>query len=183
MFPGSPGWTVVKTAPFELLGERAPGARRMRLVELAVRLGVEACQVNLYGSSALVLVEADRTGRCVLSGYCAHSAALDPLRFHQEQIAEERVGVRFEVLSLRHLVEASRHQEQDEPWLDSDDLVERLAETLGGSNAAWCDNRTMVDVLIPHAALPTPGGIELYFEWPARDRRAELPRSPPGLQG
>lgn len=27
IFPGAPGWTVVKTTPLELLGTRAPGAQ------------------------------------------------------------------------------------------------------------------------------------------------------------
>src|ERR1700747_1310135 len=39
VFPGSAGWTVIKTAPLELLGERVPGTSRMRMVELAGRLG------------------------------------------------------------------------------------------------------------------------------------------------
>ena len=38
IFPGAPGWNVVKTTPLELLGARAPGVQWMRLVELLRRL-------------------------------------------------------------------------------------------------------------------------------------------------
>src|SRR4051812_13551422 len=34
VFPGNTGWTVIKTAPFELLAETAPGGRRMRFVDV-----------------------------------------------------------------------------------------------------------------------------------------------------
>jgi hypothetical protein len=36
VFPGSDGWTVIKTAPLELLGERAPGKNRMRLLRRSI---------------------------------------------------------------------------------------------------------------------------------------------------
>jgi hypothetical protein len=55
-------------------------------------------------------------------------------------------------------------------WLDNDELVARLAQELGGANGNWCSNSTCVEVLIPHQPLMALGGIELYFEWPARDR-------------
>ena len=57
VFPGAPGWTIMKTAPLELLGERAPSARRMRLVELTDHLKCGAFQINLYDSSSgLILI-------------------------------------------------------------------------------------------------------------------------------
>jgi hypothetical protein len=174
VFPGSPGWTVVKTAPFELLGERAPGASRMRVIELAGRLGAAGCQVNLYDGSSVVLIEVDRQGRYLLSGYCTLSDGADPLSFHEEQISEDRVDVRFELLPLRQLVEESIRDLGNGPWRDDDELVMRLADTLGGDNAASCDNITSAHLLLSHLPLTMPGGIDLYFEWPARDRRAEL---------
>jgi hypothetical protein len=36
-----------------------------------------------------------------------------------------------------------------------------------------CSNMYRPTVLLSHLPLTTPGGIDLYFEWPARDRRAE----------
>jgi hypothetical protein len=171
VFPGSPGWTVIKTAPFELLGERAAQAGRMRLAELAARLDVAGFQVNLYDSSALVLVEADRHGRCLLSGFKPVSDTRDPLRFHEEQITEDRIDVRFELLPFQTLVEeCSSERYGGGLLLDDDELVARLARKLGGANAGWCSNSTCVEALIPHRPLIALGGIELYFEWPARDR-------------
>ena len=166
VFPGAPGWTVVKTAPFELLAERAPGAGGMRLAALGNRLGAGGCQVNLYDSSALILLEMDRCGGCVLSGH--HPAG--GLTFRDEEIAEDRVEVRFDSLPLRHLIGQCTHDAYGGPLLDNDELVDRLAQTLAGANAAWCDNRIMVDCLMPHRPLPIPGGTELYFAWPPGDR-------------
>jgi hypothetical protein len=173
VFPGSPGWTVVKTAPLELLGERAPGAGRMRMVELAGRLKAAGCQINLYDSSSVVLIEVDRQGRYLLSGYRLHSNNPDPLSFHGERISEDRVDMRFELLPLQQLVEESIRDLGNGPWPDNDEFAMRLANTLGGDNAAWCDNITSTRHLLSHLPLTMPGGIDLYFEWPARDRRAE----------
>lgn len=173
VFPGSRGWSVVKTAPLELLGEHAPGASRMRLVELAARLGAAGCQINLYDSSSLVLIEFDREGRYLLSGSCLRSDNPDPLRFNEAQIAEDRIDVRFELLPLQHLIEESIRDPGNGPWLDNDAFVMRLADTLGGDNAAACDNLTSVELLVSHLPLTMRGGLDVYCEWPARDRYAE----------
>jgi hypothetical protein len=166
VFPGAAGWTVIKTAPFELLAERAPGASAMRLAALGRRLGAGGCQVNLYDSSALILVEMDRAGHCALSGH--HPAG--GLTFRGHDIAEDCLDVRFDALPLQHLVGQCTHDAYGGPLLDNGELVDRLARTLAGANAACCDNRTMVDCLIPHRPLPVPGAVELYFAWPPGDR-------------
>jgi hypothetical protein len=173
LFTGSPGWTVIKTAPLEMLGERAPGAARMRLADLVKRLGSAACQVNLYDSSSLLLVEVDREGRCELSGYCVRSGNPDPLRFNGEEIAEDRVDIRFERLPMQPVVDACTHSRDGRAWLDNDEFVSRLAEALGGKSAAACSNLTSIDFLLRHLPLAMASGIELYFEWPARDRHSQ----------
>jgi hypothetical protein len=55
-FPGAPGWTVVKTAPLELLAERREGADRMRLAARLAGANAESCD-NLV--SVLTLVQHD----------------------------------------------------------------------------------------------------------------------------
>src|SRR4051812_27197041 len=69
VFPGAPGWTVIKTAPLELLAERAAGASRMRLAEVCVSLSSSAFQLNVYDSTERVLVEVSATGEVVISGF------------------------------------------------------------------------------------------------------------------
>jgi hypothetical protein len=172
LFPGSPGWTVIKTAPLEVLGERAPRAACMRLGDLATRLRTEACQVNLFDSTSLVLVEADRLGRCRSSGYCVRSDNPNPLRFNGEEIAEDRIEVRFDLLPLQSLVDACTRRGDTGMWLDNDKLASRLAQTLAGDRAAACDNLTSVNFLLSHLPLEIAGGIDLYFEWPTRDRHS-----------
>jgi|SRR5580704_10960309 hypothetical protein len=181
VFPGAPGWTIVKTAPLELLGERAPTARRMRLVELTDRLKCGAFQINLYDSSSgLILIEADGCGRYLLSGngYGGRRQNPDPLIFFGEQLAEDRVDVRFELLPLQTHVEAHTLD-----WylghrlIDNDAFTDDLAKTLGGDSASWCDNDTAVDVLVCHKPLPMACGIERFFDWPPGDRPEELLRT------
>jgi hypothetical protein len=46
-FQGAPGWTVLRTAPFELLMQGAPPL----LARLATRMDVPAFQYNLYDSA------------------------------------------------------------------------------------------------------------------------------------
>src|SRR4030095_11031837 len=69
VFPGSSGWTIIKTAPLDLLAERAPGASRMRLVDLCKRLATPGFQFNVYDSSDAVLAEVDAEGRLAISGF------------------------------------------------------------------------------------------------------------------
>jgi hypothetical protein len=178
VFPGGTGWTVVKTAPLELLGERAPGKNRMRLIDVAARMRTEAVQINLYDGSAMVLVEIDRLGHYRLSGYKTDSRLSDPLSFNGEQLSEERIEVRFELLPLQALVDACRrgYGTCDSDTCDNEALAMRLAAALAGANACWCDNVVSVDYLICRKPLPMLGGIDLHFEWPARNRPDEEPR-------
>jgi hypothetical protein len=172
-FPGSAGWTIVKTAPLELLGERAPGKSRMRLVEVAARLKAEAVQINLYDGSAMVLVEVDRVDQYRLSGYKTDWRQSDPLSFNGEPLSEERIEVLFELLPLQAHIDMCG---TENGFCDNEALAGRLAAALGGDNAGWCDNIVSVDHLICRKPLPMVGGIDLHVEWPARDRSDAAPR-------
>jgi len=73
-FPGAPGWTVVRTAPFELLLQ----GEQPLISQLAVRLRTTAFQYNLYDSTSQFLYEADEAGRIEKSGFVGGS---DPYRY------------------------------------------------------------------------------------------------------
>jgi len=153
VFPGTGGWSVIKTAPLELLGERAKGKQRMRLAELCSALGCAGFQYNVYDSSAAVLVEVDSAGTVLVSGipYGIEDEP-DRITFHGEPWdVLERFEVRFEILPL-------------EAGPDFDAMAERLAQELGGPNSAFCDNLTSVVTLKRHLPLAAAGGIELYLE-------------------
>jgi hypothetical protein len=163
--PGATGWTIIKTVPLELLGQRAAHANRMRLVDLAGLLGTAALQINLYQKAFLILVEVDRQLRCLLSGYGPGTARNpDPLRFYEETLAEDRIDVRFELLPLQQLVWESTRYEFAGPALNHEELVARLARRLGGENAVWCDDSLSTDILLGRKPLPTKDGITLHFE-------------------
>ena len=153
VFPGAAGWTVIKTAPLELLGERAKGKQRMRLAELCAALGCPGFQYNVYDSSSAVLAEVDSTGSVLLSGipYDTEEEP-DQITFHGEPWdVLERFELRFEVLPL--------HADSD-----VDEMAERLAHELGDANSEFCDNTTSVVTLLRHLPLEAADGIELYFQ-------------------
>ncbi len=165
VFPGSSQWVVIKTAPLELLGERAPGATRMRLVELAARLGAVGFQINVYDGSEAVMVETDGRGACLLSGFTGYGDDPDnPLDFHGEPLSEDRLELRFELLPLQLHVDASHYQGSD--LIDYPALAQTLSAVLGNLNTKWCDNETSVDILTCHKPLPIKDGIDLYFKLP-----------------
>jgi len=82
---GRGGWSVAKTAPFELLAE--PGlSGEHRLGTIARALHCEALHVSLYSSTPMVILEAAPTGEVVLSGFdlegmTFYGVAIDPERF------------------------------------------------------------------------------------------------------
>ncbi|NPC69249.1 hypothetical protein HPP05_05735 [Corallococcus exiguus] len=115
---GLGGWSVVKTAPLELLAE--PGASgEHRLGVIARRLGCEALHVSLYDSTAMVIVQAAPTGEVALSGY-----SMDGPSFHGVEIEEQRLEPRIEGPGIPPSV-----QEALENFLSDgfDELIEKLA--------------------------------------------------------
>jgi len=173
VIPGNGEWTIIKTAPFELLGERAPGCSRMRIVELAGRLRVPGFQLNVHDGSDAVMVETDGHGRCLLSGFTGSGVDPDdPLLFHQERLSGDRIIVGFELLPFEPRMIASPDPVTE--LIDYHALAGSLAAALAGANSSWRDNMTYLD-LIEHKPLPISGAHDLYFEWPARDRSFEWP--------
>lgn len=86
--PGAKGWSVIKTAPFELLCELALGTTRPRLAYVASEIGCNAMQINLYDGTSVVLLEADSSGCIAISGML-DMADDDPFVWHDEQIPDE----------------------------------------------------------------------------------------------
>jgi hypothetical protein len=173
VIPGNGQWTIIKTAPFELLGERAPGCSRMRIVELAGRLRVPGFQLNVHDGSDAVMVETDGRGRCLLSGFTGYGVDPDdPLLFHEERLSGDRIIVGFELLPLEPRMIAN--PDPATALIDYHALAGSLAAALAGANSSWRDNMTCLD-LIEHKPLPISGAHDLYFEWPARDRSFEWP--------
>jgi hypothetical protein len=159
VFPGADGWAVVKTAPLELLGERRAGADAIRLAELCRALSASAIQVNLYDSSALVLVEVSAEGAVLLSGYTYKG---DGLTWNAERLREEDVEPRLRLHPLERLRSRPTHSA----------LVEGLRARLGGENEEACDNGTSVDTLVRAKPLGVRAGVSLCFRWPGASRVA-----------
>ncbi|MBN8227713.1 hypothetical protein JYK02_09350 [Corallococcus macrosporus] len=115
---GRGGWSVVKTAPLELLAE--PGTTREHRLGLIARvLGCEALHVSLYDGTAMVSAQASPTGGVVLSGY-----SMDGTSFHGVEIAEERLMPRIEGPGIPpSIMEALEHFTSD----GFNELIKQLA--------------------------------------------------------
>ena len=162
LFPGADEWSVIKTAPLELLGEKSVGPERIRLVELCEKLGCGGFQLNVYDSSAAILLETDGWNRWTISGHPYDGGDLSV--FHGTGLQLERWQLQFDLLPL-NAGQAFRYQE----------LAERFAQELGGDNSRFCDHLTSVHTLVCHEPLESHNGMDLYFQWPAKDRNGPPP--------
>ena len=158
LFPGAPGWCVLKSAPLDLLVERAAGATQMRLAQLCTRLNRIALHFACYDGD-IMLTEVARNGEVLLSGI--HTPGSDPLCRHGEIVAEENYRPGLRRLGLPGPVDFSAGAER---------ASAALGAMLGGPNAAARDNLICVQTLIEHRPLPTPGAHALYFRWPGPSR-------------
>ncbi len=97
IFPGSVNWTVIKSAPLELLSEKVPDTSQMRLVKLCERLGALGFQLHVYNGCETLLVETDGKGDYVLSGVSVLATEHEPnaLYFHGEHLLESRFEIRW----------------------------------------------------------------------------------------
>ena len=162
VFPGAPGWSVIQTAPLELLAERAAGASRMRLAELCASLSASAFQLNVYDSTERVLVEVSATGEVLLSGFTMHGGSSDPFAWHDERLSEETFEAGFRLHPFQDLVADAAL---------GDEMAKRIAREFGGANAAFCDNVVSVDTLISHGPFTAIGGETLYVRWRGESRQ------------
>ncbi|MEH2282919.1 MAG: hypothetical protein V7K90_16585 [Nostoc sp.] len=85
LFVSTPGWTIVKTEPNELLCRRARGAARPRLSELAMQIGCNAFHLGAYGHNG-ILLEADAMGQTFISG------SVDAIEEEENQFYDEQIN-------------------------------------------------------------------------------------------
>ena len=163
VFPGVTGWSVIKSAPLELLAERPAANERMRLAEICEQLKTTAFQVNVYDGSEAVLVEVSADGEVLLSGFNAQSP--DPMHWNGMPVTEERIRPMFEIHALEHLLGGAV----------GEDLARAAAHQIGGANADFCDNLVSVDTLICHKPFTAPGGLAVYYRWSGPSRQRHQP--------
>lgn len=163
IFAGAPGWSIVKTAPLELLSERPAGHDRMRLAAVCARLRASAFQVNVYDGSSAVLVEVSAHGDVLMSGFNGQSP--DPMHWNGIPVAEDRIEPTFELHPLQHLLAGTI----------AEDLAFAAARQIGGANAGYCDNLVCVDTLICHSPIAVADGTAVYYRWPGPSRQRHTP--------
>lgn len=160
LFPGAPGWCVLKSAPLDLMVERPAQVPRMRLASLCAALDCVALHFACYDGD-LMLTEVARNGGVLLSGI--HTPGSDPLCRHGETVAEENYRPGLRRLQLARPLDFTASAER---------ASAALGELLGGANAAARDNLVSVQTLIEHRPLTVPRARTLYYRWsgPSRER-------------
>lgn len=161
VFPGASSWTVIQTAPLELLAERAAAASRVRLADLCDALSASAFQLDVYDSTATVLLEVSKEGEVFTSGFTETG-----LEWHGEQLSEDYFEAQFRHLPFQSLIADATL---------GDEIAAIVAKHFGGENAAFCDNVVSVDTLISHKPFAAPGGVALYYKWPGPSRQRYAP--------
>ena len=115
---GRGGWSVVKTAPLDLLAEPGPsGEHRLGIIARALRC--DALHVSLQDGVAMVIVQAAPTGEVVLSGY-----SMDGPSFHGVEIDEERIAPRIDRVDVPRSVQEAFARSLVDGF---DELLEQLA--------------------------------------------------------
>jgi hypothetical protein len=157
IIPARDGWTAVKTAPLELLLERAPQATRARLSDLAAALGAECFQHNIYDGSEYTMFECTPDGAIAVTGAAEQSQFIEcdekftPIRFHGEP------WTRANPLTLVHA---------DDTMMN--DLDHGLTEDAFGQGMRVAgkghSNRVQIEYLIRFRPLPIPKSRTLYFQ-------------------
>jgi hypothetical protein len=151
LIPGGRGWTVIKTAPYELLCELPRGDDKPRFAGLTSALGVDGLQVNLYDGDSIVLLEASAGGEVAVSGFCSYGD--DPEEWNGMPIGD-RLTPEFGLIAVDPAVAAAIR----------DDFVEHAARRVQALLAgAEIDNRIQVNHLIPHHELFVRGARACFF--------------------
>lgn len=96
------GWTSVKTWPGDLLCQRARGATRSRLSELAMQTGCDAFHYMVYNGAWKAVLEADASGRTFTSGEVddLEGDDINNMRLYDEPINERTHGLNFFLLNV-----------------------------------------------------------------------------------
>lgn len=159
LVPGAGDWTLVMTAPIELLGGRRPGSARPRLAELAALAGCDAFTFNLYDGTADVLIEANAAGEIACSGVSLD----DDWRYHEEPLAEEHAEAGFRLIGV------------PEPLRRAVKLgAEAIGDLAAGDLAAgdhyaerwWFWYNGVPEELLHHRTVPVPGVRTCFFAAP-----------------
>jgi hypothetical protein len=141
-------WTAIKTAPFELLCERARRRKRPRLAELARRLQTDAFQINVYDGDSTILIEANARGKSRVSGF---NASGDEEMFHAEEIDGD-FEAQFELIEAipEECVRALEHVPDEQPFY--------LARALLGIKRLEVWDRE-----VSNSPTPSPRTTEIFF--------------------
>ncbi|MFL6620262.1 MAG: hypothetical protein ACJ8MH_16770 [Povalibacter sp.] len=162
VFPGAAGWTVIHSAPLQLLAESPQGSTRPRLASLCQSLKSSALTLNVYDSTGVILAECDAEGDVLVCGFSGQGGSNNPYQAHDDAVTEDTFA-----LQLR--VHADLALDLKDAW--GEDLALIFKKHCGGANGQHCDNLISVDTLISHKPLNIAGGQALYFKWPGPSRQ------------
>jgi hypothetical protein len=196
LFSGKSGWTIVKTWPYELLCQRAKGASRPRLSNLAIQLGCDAFHIRV-STAVNILLEADATGRTFISGWSGFEGPDRCNKFYDEQITQSGGIPQFYLLQVPEPMQAAMQVNEDPEWrrrtaevmrrlqegvdfelfpnwYDDDEfsksymhrIEDALVKVVGGSHNCWYLSSLPYLVYAEPLRLEAVGARLLYFQPP-----------------
>jgi hypothetical protein len=86
LYPGAPGWTIMKTRPHEFMCRRGSNSLKPRLSELSVAINCKAFHWGVYCDSWGILMEVNNIGEVFVSGCHPKEEKEDGHLFYQEEI-------------------------------------------------------------------------------------------------
>lgn len=111
LFVSTPGWTIIKMLPEEVLCRRAKGTNYPRLSELAMQIGSDAFYVGLYEYGG-ILMETDAGGGIFISGSIS-SEYSEEGKFFDEQVNSQKSG-QFFLLDVPREMQQAKQVLQEE---------------------------------------------------------------------
>jgi hypothetical protein len=157
LIPGIDRWSIIKTAPLELLGGRAPGGKRLRIGDFCAVLKCDGFINNIYDSDESILIEADSRGKVRVSGGAedyfkfGDDGHFEMLPYNGEPFVED--GEDFGLIKVSREIREALHSFADD---------QELGKLLGGESGGH-SNLICARYLIPHVNLKIPGARALYF--------------------
>lgn len=155
IFPSGGGWTMMQTHTVDILYRHAIASQQPRLADLAVELGCDVFQLNLYNSDTLVLLEANANGEIAFSG-----GGISTPKEIEALIPKEREQRRFYLLQVPPEIDLI--MEDEETYIV--DKVEAIAAMLCGSSFNYYENNMGDLVFNPEGKLEAPGARALFFQ-------------------
>lgn len=132
LFPGASNWTIIKTAPQEIMCRRDSrnNNSKPKLSELAVKIGYKAFHWSVYYDNYGILLETNENGNTVVSGYHPITRESEKYLFYQEPINYSEAW-KFQLIDIPKAVKEAIRPNTKEEWQEKEARLNELEKLFG----------------------------------------------------